>query len=84
MILTELLCACQNLGHTSMQHQVGHVKGHQDSSHPAALSCEAWLNIEADLAAMNCISPTPLVMVPHRLPFEPWLLMIGNKNSETS
>jgi len=55
-----------------------HVKGHQDNGLPMVLSREAWLNIEADLAAKKCISMTTSVIFTSGLPFKPWCLMIYN------
>jgi len=48
----DLLRACHNIV-TQLQCRVQfiHVKGHQDNGLPMVLSREAWLNIEADLAA---------------------------------
>jgi len=67
-IVTQLLCRVKFI----------HVKGHQDNGLPTVLSREAWLNIEADIAAKNQISTTQLTSTTGTLPFESWGLKIKN------
>jgi len=75
----DILWACK-----SIQEQMAckikflHVRGHQDNRHPMVLSREAWLNIETDLAAKNCISNFTPETSYQPLPFEPWCLIINN------
>jgi len=55
------------------------MKGHQDNGLPTVLSREAWLNIEADLAAKERINITQLFGTKGPIPFKPWGLMINQR-----
>jgi len=74
----DLLGTCCNLAQQLQgEIQYTHIKGHQDRGHPTALSCTAWLNIEADLIAKNHIDWTHQTKPDYRLPYEPWHLEIS-------
>jgi len=43
------------------------------------LSRNAWLNIEVDLLAKACVTPTHPNQVGYQLPYEPWHIEIDGK-----
>jgi len=48
------------------------VGGHQDTGHPTVLTCNAWLNVEANLIVKEMVN-TPFISPPfYKLPGNPW------------
>ena len=76
----DLLRACRHITRQLKCHiRYAHVKGHQDSGLTTVLSREAWLNIEADIAAKATIQSEQSGDTALPLPFEPCSLFITNK-----
>jgi len=52
-----------------------HVRGHQDGKTIMALPWEAWLNIEADIAAKAALDPAGHSGTPtrYKVPFSAWV-----------
>ncbi len=76
----DLLRACRHITRQLKCHiRYAHVKGHQDSGLTTVLSREAWLNIEADIAAKATIQSEHSGDTALPVPFEPCSLFITNK-----
>jgi len=76
----DLLRASQHImKHLRCHIRYAHVKGHQDSGLTTVLSREAWLNIEADIAAKAAIQSEISGDTAVPLPFEPCSLLITNQ-----
>jgi len=67
-----LIAAKTLIGNSRYKINLIFVRGHQDTGHPTVLTCDAWLNVEADLIAKEIVN-IPFISLPfYKLPGNPW------------